>query len=80
MYIYELHSLHLLHLLPNTGNSSKVFHLVIIQKIFAVILVTKISRSSILCDHFLQAYAIVNFAKVLEIKNIEKFTFGNLYP
>ena len=70
MYIYELRSLHLLHLLPNTGNSSKVFHLVIIQKIFAVILVTKISRSSILCDHFLQAYAIVNFAKVLEIKNI----------
>ena len=39
-------------------------------QIFAVILVTKISRSSILCDHFLQAYAIVNFAKVLEIKNI----------
>ena len=39
-------------------------------QIFAVILVTKICRSSILCQHFLQAYAIVDFAKVLEIKNI----------
>ena len=39
-------------------------------QIFAVILVTKICRSIILCKHFLQAYAIVDFAKVLEIKNI----------
>ena len=39
-------------------------------QIFAVIIVTKICTSSIFCEHFLQAYANVDFAKVLEIKNI----------